>query len=188
MRTRGRAAADNRRIQVDPEPLHEFSAPPLDCSPPTVRFRTPTGRTAADPSLARRDSRLPTVHLPWGLQLRIDPRESIGSAVWRLGLYDLAVSETLWRLTSPGDLTVDVGANIGHMTSIREPAPPAASSPSSRTRMSSTTSPREHRPRRRGPADRPHRSLPHRPRRHREDRPTRHRRSLRRHPQHRPPG
>jgi FkbM family methyltransferase len=58
------------------------------------------------------------VRLPWGLQFRIDPRESIGSAVWRLGLYDLAVSETLWRLTTPGDLTVDVGANLGHMTGI----------------------------------------------------------------------
>lgn len=59
-----------------------------------------------------------TVRLPWGLRLRIDPRESIGSAIWRLGLYDLAVSEALWRLTSPGDLTVDVGANLGHMAGI----------------------------------------------------------------------
>ena len=59
-----------------------------------------------------------TVQLPWGLPLRIDPRESIGSAVWRLGLYDLAVSEALWRLAAPGDLAVDVGANLGHMTGI----------------------------------------------------------------------
>jgi len=58
------------------------------------------------------------VKLPWGLTLRIDPRESIGSAVWQLGLYDLAVSEALWRLTTPGDLAVDVGANLGHMTGI----------------------------------------------------------------------
>jgi FkbM family methyltransferase len=58
------------------------------------------------------------VRLPWGLELRIDPRESIGSAVWRLGLYDLAVSEALWRLTALGDLAVDVGANLGHMTGI----------------------------------------------------------------------
>jgi FkbM family methyltransferase len=59
-----------------------------------------------------------TVRLPWGLPLRVDPRESLGSAVWRLGLYDLAVSEALWRLTAPGDLAVDVGANLGHMTGI----------------------------------------------------------------------
>lgn len=59
-----------------------------------------------------------TVTLPWGLHLRVDPRESIGSAIWRLGLYDLAVSEALWRLTAPGDLTVDVGANLGHMAGL----------------------------------------------------------------------
>ncbi len=58
------------------------------------------------------------VRLPWGLRLRVDPRESIGNAVWRLGIYDLAVSEALWRLTSPGDLAVDVGANLGHMAGI----------------------------------------------------------------------
>jgi FkbM family methyltransferase len=58
------------------------------------------------------------VKLPWGLNLRVDPRESIGSAIWRLGLYDLAVSEALWRLTTPGDLAVDIGANLGHMTGI----------------------------------------------------------------------
>jgi FkbM family methyltransferase len=58
------------------------------------------------------------VTLPWGLPLRVDPKESIGGAVWRLGLYDLAVSEALWRLTRPGDLAVDVGANLGHMTGI----------------------------------------------------------------------
>lgn len=58
------------------------------------------------------------VKLPWGLYLRVDPAESIGGAIWRLGIYDLAVSEVLWRLTSPGDLTVDVGANLGHMAGI----------------------------------------------------------------------
>lgn len=58
------------------------------------------------------------VLLPWGLRLRVDPKESIGGAIWRLGLYDLAVSEALWRLTTPGDLVVDVGANLGHMAGI----------------------------------------------------------------------
>lgn len=58
------------------------------------------------------------VVLPWGLRLKVDPRESIGGGIWRLGLYDLAVSEALWRLTAPGDLAVDVGANLGHMTGI----------------------------------------------------------------------
>ena len=58
------------------------------------------------------------VVLPWGLPLRIRPREQIGAAIARRGLFDLTVSETLYRLTDPGDLALDIGANIGHMTSI----------------------------------------------------------------------
>jgi FkbM family methyltransferase len=58
------------------------------------------------------------VALPWGLVIRVRPAEMIGSCIWRVGLYDLCVSETLWRLIDPGDITVDVGANIGYMTSI----------------------------------------------------------------------
>jgi FkbM family methyltransferase len=42
----------------------------------------------------------------------------IGSSIERAGLYDLCVSETLYRLIDPGELAVDVGANIGHMASI----------------------------------------------------------------------
>jgi FkbM family methyltransferase len=58
------------------------------------------------------------VILPWGLPLWVNPADVIGRAVCRLGLYDLTVSEALWRLCDEGDLTVDAGANIGHMTSI----------------------------------------------------------------------
>lgn len=58
------------------------------------------------------------VTLPWGLVIRVRPAEMIGSCIWRVGLYDLCVSETLWRLIDPGDIAVDVGANIGYMTSI----------------------------------------------------------------------
>src|SRR5262249_15069120 len=58
------------------------------------------------------------VNFPWGAHISIDPREEIGRAILRKGLYDLIVSETLWRLVEPGDLAVDVGANIGAMTSL----------------------------------------------------------------------
>jgi len=58
------------------------------------------------------------VTLPWGLPIEVDTREDIGRSIERLGLYDLAVSETLWRLLAPGDLAIDVGANIGYMTSL----------------------------------------------------------------------
>ena len=44
-----------------------------------------------------------TFPLPWGLPLTVDSQDTIGRAVWHLGLYDLLVSETLWRLISPGE-------------------------------------------------------------------------------------
>lgn len=67
----------------------------------------------------RRPPAGPTVaRLPWGLPLHVDPREDVGRAIWQLGLHDLAVCEILWRLTSRGDLVVDVGANLGQMTGL----------------------------------------------------------------------
>lgn len=59
-----------------------------------------------------------TVVLPWGLEIRFRPGEMIGASIARTGLYDLWVSETIHRLLEPRELAVDVGANIGHMTSI----------------------------------------------------------------------
>lgn len=56
--------------------------------------------------------------LPWGLAIRIDTDEAIGRSIWHGGLFDLAVSECLWRLLRAGDTAVDAGANIGYMTSI----------------------------------------------------------------------
>jgi FkbM family methyltransferase len=58
------------------------------------------------------------VVLPWGLGIRVSPNEAIGRAIATLGLDDLPVCEVLWRLVPPGGTTVDVGANIGQMTSI----------------------------------------------------------------------
>ena len=55
---------------------------------------------------------------PWGLLIECDPHESIGSALVRNGVYDLAATEHLWRLTDEGDICIDVGANIGYMTSV----------------------------------------------------------------------
>lgn len=58
------------------------------------------------------------VRLPWGLMLRVRPHEVIGASVLKMGVYDLTVSETIWRLLEPGGCSLDVGANIGHMSSI----------------------------------------------------------------------
>lgn len=59
-----------------------------------------------------------TIRLPWGTTLQVNPRETIGQSLLTLGVYELAVSETLWRLTEPGDWCLDVGANIGYMTGL----------------------------------------------------------------------
>lgn len=56
--------------------------------------------------------------LPWGLPIRFRPHEMLGSSIWRTGLYELCVSEAIWRLLEPGEVALDIGANIGYMTSV----------------------------------------------------------------------
>jgi FkbM family methyltransferase len=56
--------------------------------------------------------------LPWGMHIRVRPIEEHGLILSTLGIIDLAVTETLLRLADPGELAVDVGANIGYMTAV----------------------------------------------------------------------
>jgi FkbM family methyltransferase len=56
--------------------------------------------------------------LPWGGRIRVHSNDLIGGSIARMGVYDLCVTEALWRLLDPGELAVDVGANIGYMTSV----------------------------------------------------------------------
>jgi len=58
------------------------------------------------------------VHVPWGCTLRVRPSEYIGRRLLICGVFHLCVSEAVWRLLGPGQHAVDVGANIGYMTSI----------------------------------------------------------------------
>jgi FkbM family methyltransferase len=58
------------------------------------------------------------VALPWGLEINCSPSDMIGSSLVRTGVFELATTEALVRLTEPGDLALDVGANIGYMTSV----------------------------------------------------------------------
>jgi FkbM family methyltransferase len=58
------------------------------------------------------------VMLPWGLKIRVSPREAIGRAIWQLGVYDLSLSEAVWRLLDRGETAIDVGANIGYVTGL----------------------------------------------------------------------
>jgi FkbM family methyltransferase len=66
----------------------------------------------------RPSARTAVVRLPWGHCLRVRTGETIGGAIWTTGVYDLAVSEVLWRLIEPAETVVDAGANIGYMTSL----------------------------------------------------------------------
>ncbi len=58
------------------------------------------------------------VQLPWGHPLRVRTEDKIGVCLARRGVFDLAVCEALWRLADDGELALDVGANIGQMTSV----------------------------------------------------------------------
>ena len=58
------------------------------------------------------------LRLPWGHELAVQINETIGHSLWHLGIYDLAVSEALWRLTETGETVADIGANVGYVTSL----------------------------------------------------------------------
>lgn len=61
-----------------------------------------------------------TVRLPWGAPFRVRPREVIGSGIWCYGIFDLVVAEAIARLMDSGDTALDIGANIGQMTSLMQ--------------------------------------------------------------------
>lgn len=58
------------------------------------------------------------IRLPWGVPFVVPERDAIGSSLLRLGVYDLALSEVIWRLLDPGETVADVGANIGYVTAL----------------------------------------------------------------------
>lgn len=60
----------------------------------------------------------PIVMLPWGSQLAVTASDQIGGGIARTGHYELAVTETMFRLLHRGNLAIDVGANIGYFTSL----------------------------------------------------------------------
>lgn len=56
--------------------------------------------------------------LPWGLELKVHESDAIGYSILVGRVFDPCVTETLHRLIDPGDLIVDVGANVGYLTSL----------------------------------------------------------------------
>jgi FkbM family methyltransferase len=61
---------------------------------------------------------LEPVRLPWGATILIRPAETIGSNIWYYGVFDLIVAEAIDRLLDAGETAIDIGANIGQMTSL----------------------------------------------------------------------
>ena len=58
------------------------------------------------------------VRLPWRDDLVVSTGDAIGRSILTLGVHELVVSEVLWRLAEPGETCLDVGANLGYMTSL----------------------------------------------------------------------
>lgn len=52
----------------------------------------------------------------WGISVIADPTKMLGRSLFTTGIFDIAVSEILARLITPGDTVVDAGANVGYMT------------------------------------------------------------------------
>lgn len=61
---------------------------------------------------------LERVRLPWGAWLNVRPIEVIGSNIWYYGVFDLIVAESIARLLDRSETALDIGANIGQMTTL----------------------------------------------------------------------
>jgi FkbM family methyltransferase len=66
----------------------------------------------------RRGVAEPVVQTPWRCRMQVARGDAIGSGIARMGVYELAISETMWRLADGDDLALDVGANVGYFTGL----------------------------------------------------------------------
>jgi FkbM family methyltransferase len=64
------------------------------------------------------DGRPRVAQLPWGLELTVHESDAIGYSILVGRVFDPCVTETIHRLVDPGDMVVDVGANVGYVTSL----------------------------------------------------------------------
>jgi FkbM family methyltransferase len=108
---RRRAAASCVYAMLTPKSLLRLATPPYLFQPLQIlrRLRLEYFWRSRNEAL---------VLLPWGLPIKINPQEAVGHEIAAQGVYEREVTETLWRLADPGDLAIDVGANIGYTTSI----------------------------------------------------------------------
>jgi FkbM family methyltransferase len=66
--------------------------------------------------MVRRHEQTETLRLPWGGKIQVNCAKQMGQSLLRTGIYDLAMSEFLWRMIGPSDQVMDIGANIGYTT------------------------------------------------------------------------
>lgn len=60
------------------------------------------------------------VLLPWGTRFTasLDSKNKVNHSLFIKGIYDLSVTEVIYRLLMPAETAIDVGANIGYLTSL----------------------------------------------------------------------
>lgn len=58
--------------------------------------------------------------LPWGtkFQVSLSSNNKTDHALLLQGIYDLSLTEVIWRLLMPEETALDIGANIGYVTSL----------------------------------------------------------------------
>lgn len=61
---------------------------------------------------------LKVARLPWRVDLIVSESDAIGYSILVGRVFDPCVTETIHRLIDPGDFVVDVGANVGYLTSL----------------------------------------------------------------------
>jgi len=94
-----------------PNPLKVLTTPEYLFRPRQIAIRIK--RQFVKPTQA-----IETVRLPWGTSFRIRPSEVIGANIWYYGIFELLAAEAIARLMDRGETAVDIGANVGQMTTL----------------------------------------------------------------------
>jgi FkbM family methyltransferase len=82
---------------------------------PGRRLRGAAERNVSRPLLTRMVTEL-DVRVPEGFRIRVDTTEAIGRALAVTGRWEPHVADAFQRLLAPGDVVIDIGANIGYHT------------------------------------------------------------------------
>lgn len=92
-------------------PLKLFTMPQYFFRPRQILRRLKQSFSGPPPEFSQ-------VELPWGDLITIRPKETIGALIYYYGVFDLVVTEAICRLLDESEIAIDIGANIGQMTSL----------------------------------------------------------------------